>query len=320
MNSLKLRLYSKILKYRLVEKTIADEYKNQKMRCPTHLSVGQEAISAAFSEFFQKKDYAVSSHRAHIHYLAKGGSLKKMIAEIYGKKTGCSNGKGGSMHLIDLNVNFMGSSAIVANSIPVGTGLALSSKLKKKGQRSFIFFGDGAVEQGAFYESINFAAVKKLPAIFVCENNLYSVYSSMKHRQPKNRKIYEMVKSIGIKSLACDGNDVMQCYKTINKGLSFVNKFKKPIFFEFYTYRHLEHCGPEMDDQLNYRNKKELMHWKNKDPLNISKKYLNKSEIYKINNLELNLRQEINKAFEFAKKSPFPKAESAFKDVYAFTK
>ena len=148
--NLKLRLYSKILKYRLVEETIAEEYKNQKMRCPTHLSVGQEAVSAAFSEFFAKKDYVVSSHRAHIHYLAKGGNLKKMIAEIYGKETGCSKGKGGSMHLVDLNVNFMGSSAIVANSIPVGTGLALSSKIKKKGQKSFIFFGDGAVEQGAF--------------------------------------------------------------------------------------------------------------------------------------------------------------------------
>ena len=133
------------------------------MRCPTHLSIGQEAVSAAFSEVVNKKDFAVSSHRAHVHYLAKGGNLKKMIAEIYGKKTGCSKGKGGSMHLIDLDVNFMGSSAIVGNSIPIGTGLALSAKINNTNQKSFIFFGDGATEQGVFYESINFAAVKNLP-------------------------------------------------------------------------------------------------------------------------------------------------------------
>ena len=315
--NLKLRLYSKILKYRLVEETIAEEYKNQKMRCPTHLSVGQEAVSAAFSEFFAKKDYVVSSHRAHIHYLAKGGNLKKMIAEIYGKETGCSKGKGGSMHLVDLNVNFMGSSAIVANSIPVGTGLALSSKIKKKGQKSFIFFGDGAVEQGAFYESINFAAVRKLPAVFVCENNLYSVYSSMESRQPKNRKIFEMVNSIGVKSFACDGNDVIQCYNTIKKGLSYLNKFKKPIFLKFYTYRHLEHCGPEKDDHLHYRDPKELNYWKIKDPLQVSKKYLNKSQIDQIQNIETNLIHKIYEAFKFAKKSPYPKKDTAFKDVYA---
>ena len=300
----------------MIELEISKEYKNNKMRCPTHLSIGQEAISTAFSEFFKKKDYAVSSHRAHIHYLAKGGNLKKMIAEIYGKKTGCSNGKGGSMHLIDLNVNFMGSSAIVGNSIPIGTGLALSAKLKKKNQKSYIFFGDGAVEQGAFYESINFAVVKKLPAVFVCENNLYSVYSSLESRQPKNRKIYKMVNSIGIKSFSCDGNDVIKCYNTIKKGLDYVNKFKKPVFFEFYTYRHYEHCGPNLDDNLNYRKKKEVMFWKNKDPLKLSEKIFNQDSLILKNSIKAKLQKEINKAFDFAKKSPFPDEKDAFKDVY----
>ena len=140
MNNLKLRLYRNILRYRLIELEISREYKNQQMRCPIHLSIGQEAVSAAFAEVVDKKDFAVSSHRAHVHYLAKGGSLKKMIAEIYGKKTGCSKGKGGSMHLIDLDVNFMGSSAIVGNSIPVGTGLGLSLQLKIQIKKFYIFW------------------------------------------------------------------------------------------------------------------------------------------------------------------------------------
>ncbi len=315
-NNLKIRLYKKILKFRMVELEISKEYQNQEMRCPTHLSVGQEAISAAFSEFFKKKDYAVSSHRAHIHYLAKGGNLKKMIAEIYGKKNGCSNGKGGSMHLIDLNVNFMGSSAIVANSIPVGTGLALSAKLKGKNQKSFIFFGDGAVEQGAFYESVNFAVVKNLPAVFVCENNLYSVYSSLEPRQPKDRKIHRMANSIGIKSFSCNGNDVIKCYNTIKKGLSYADKYKKPIFFEFYTYRHYEHCGPNIDDSLNYRKKNEVQFWKKKDPLILSEKMFKKNNSINKNSIKIKFQKEIDKAFNFAKKSSFPNEKDAFKDIY----
>ena len=129
------KLYKNILRFRLIELEISKKYSSWKMRCPTHLSIGQEAVSSAFSEVVSKKDFTVSSHRAHAHYLAKGGSLNKMIAELYGKKTGCSKGKGGSMHLIDLNVNFMGSSAIVGNSIPIGTGLALSSKIKNTNQK-----------------------------------------------------------------------------------------------------------------------------------------------------------------------------------------
>ena len=171
-----LSFYKTMYRIRSVEEEISKRYSEGKMRCPTHLSIGQEAVPAAFSQIVSKKDYTVSSHRGHAHYLAKGGNLNSMIAEIYGKRSGCSNGKGGSMHLMDLSVNFMGTTAIVGNSIPIGVGLGLSAKTKKTKQISFIFFGDGAVEEGVFYESINFAATKKLPTIFVCENNLYSVY------------------------------------------------------------------------------------------------------------------------------------------------
>ena len=317
MKNLNFTLYKKMLFFRLVEKEIAKRYSEREMRCPTHLSIGQEAVSAAFSLLVNKKDYAVSSHRAHLHYLAKGGDLKKMIAEIYGKKTGCSKGKGGSMHLIDTNVNFMGSSAIVGNSIPVGTGLALSSKIKNDGRKSFIFFGDGAVEQGVFFESINFAAVKKIPAIFVCENNLYSVYSSLKERQPENRKNYKMTRAIGIESYFSSGNNVFECYKSLKKAIRYVEKFKKPVFIEFLTYRQIEHCGPNIDDHLNYRSSKEINFWKLKDPLILAKKSLSKKNNQLVAQEEKKFLLEIYNAFKFAKESPKPLKRSIYEDIYA---
>ncbi len=318
MNSnLNFKLYYKMKLFREVELKIAMEYSSRKMRCPVHLSVGQEAVSAAFSQIVRKNDYAVSSHRPHLHYLGKGGNLKRMISEIYGKKTGCSSGKGGSMHLIDTSVNFMGSSAIVANSIPIGTGLALSLKLKNKINVSYIFFGEGALEQGVFYESVNFAAVKKIPAIFVCENNFYSVYTSLKDRQPEKRKNSKMVEAIGIKSFTCNGNNVFECYKIFNKAKQYVSKEKKPVFLEFFTYRHYEHCGPNKDDNLNYRPKNEINSWLKKDPLkNFTNNFTNAHK-QKIKILDKEIQKKIKDAFEYAKKSPKPKLSDLRKDIYA---
>lgn len=218
------KLYREALRIRNIELEISRRYSSNQIRCPVHLSVGQEGIAAAYALVMKKLDFAVSTHRGHAHYLAKGGDLKKMIAEIYGKVTGCSKGIGGSMHLMDLNVNFMGSSAIVGNSIPVGVGLGLSAKLKKKNQISYVFFGEGATEQGVFYESINFAIIKKLPVFFICENNLYSVYSDLKYRQPKTRKIYKLVKSFGIQTYKCNGNNVLNSYNTLVKARKFLLK------------------------------------------------------------------------------------------------
>ena len=189
-----------MLRIRMTEEAIAERYTENKMRCPTHLSIGQEAISVGVCSNLTKNDFVLSTHRAHAHYLAKGGDLKRMIAELYGKKTGCSKGMGGSMHLIDKSVGFMGSTAIVGNTIPVAVGLGLSLKLKKEDGLSCVFFGDGAIEEGAFYESINYAVVHKLPVLFICENNLYSVYSGLTVRQPQGRKIYEMVDAMGIQT------------------------------------------------------------------------------------------------------------------------
>jgi pyruvate dehydrogenase E1 component alpha subunit len=308
------KLYREALRIRNIELEISRRYSSNQIRCPVHLSIGQEGIAAACALVMKKLDFAVSTHRGHAHYLAKGGDLKKMIAEIYGKVTGCSKGIGGSMHLMDLNVNFMGSSAIVGNSIPVGVGLGLSVKLKKKNQISYVFFGEGATEQGVFYESVNFAIIKKLPVIFICENNLYSVYSDLKYRQPKTRKIYKLVKSFGIQAYKCNGNNVLDSYNTLIKAKNFLLKKKQPVFIEFSTYRWLEHCGPNYDNDLKYRSENEFNNWKKKDPIKILKQYLKKD--FSHEKIEKKIKNEINNAFNFALRSKFPSKISEA-DVYA---
>ena len=314
---LKFKIFKNLYRLRSVELEISRRYKNGKMRCPTHLSVGQEAVSAVISEIFQDKDFAISTHRGHTHYLSKGGSLKKMLAEIYGKKNGCSKGKGGSMHLIDLKKNFMGTSPIVGNSIPIGVGLGLSLKIKKINGISFIFLGDGATEEGVFYESLNFSIIKKLPVIFICENNLYSVYSSLNVRQPKNRKIFKMCKSIGIESYFCEGNKLEKIFKVLKKCSKKVKKYGKPIFIEFSTYRWLEHCGPNYDNKIGYRSENEFNSWKKKDPLLNLEFELIKKNKKKILNIKKLIDKEIKLAFNFAENSKFPEKKDAYKGVYA---
>ncbi|MAJ44690.1 MAG: acetoin dehydrogenase [Candidatus Marinimicrobia bacterium] len=319
MNKLDLNLYKNMLLIRLAEEGIAKRYKHGKMRCPTHLSIGQEASASGVGLALRKTDLALSTHRGHAHYLAKGGSLKRMIAEIYGKSTGCSKGKGGSMHLIDRSVGFEGSTAIVGNTIPIGVGLALSLKLDTKNSISIVYCGDGSVEEGVFYESVNFAVTKKLPVLFVCENNLYSVYSPLKVRQPKNRKIYEMVQSMGIEVGYEDGNDVRKVNSLASKAVSHIRDNGSPYFIELSTYRWREHCGPNYDNDIGYRSEDEFLEWKKRDPVKLFKKTLikedsrNQKELDKIKN---SVQLEVDNAFSFAEKSPFPDSKKAFESMF----
>ena len=310
-------IYKNIYLIRSVEEKIALKYKEQKMRCPVHLSIGQELIPSILATFLKKSDPCVSTHRGHAHYISKGGDLKRMIAEIYGKETGCSKGKGGSMHLVDKSAGFFGTSAIVGNSIPIGVGLSYILKLKKKKNFSVVYLGDGAVEEGVFFESLNLAATKKLPVLFVCENNLYSVYSPLNVRQPKNRKIYKMVKTIGVKSLQCDGNNIDKIFKSFNFATKLIRSKHQPFFLEFNTYRWREHCGPEYDNNLGYRSKYEFESWKKKDSLNNLKKYLMNNLGEKlINSMNKSIIKKIDNAFIFAEKSKFPKQDTILKDIY----
>ena len=262
------QLFLSMSRIRIVEELIAEKYKEQKMRCPTHLSIGQELPASVICGHLKNSDYAISTHRSHAHYLAKGGSINGLIAELHGKKTGCSKGIGGSMHLQDQNVNFMGSSAIVGNSIPIGVGFALSSKLRNEKRISAVFFGEGATEQGVFFESLNFAAVFKLPVAFICENNLYSVYSNREFRQTSERSIVRIAKELGVHAQKLSfTSDIPTIISEVEQTLSLCRGKELPILFEFETYRHREHCGPNFDDNLNYRDNSETEHYFLNDPL-----------------------------------------------------
>ena len=309
------KLYYAMQRILSVEEKIAEKYNDGEMRCPTHLSIGQEGVAAAFSLCVNKKDFAVSTHRGHAHYLGTGGNLHKMISELYGKRNGCSKGKGGSMHLIDLDVNFMGTSAIVGNSIPIGVGLGLSIRLKKTDQISVIFLGDGATEEGVFYESLNFAVLKNLPVRFVCENNLYSVYSNLEVRQPVGREIYKMVASIGISSHKADGNNSIESYEILKSKIDLIRKGGGPQFIEFSTYRWREHCGPNYDNDIGYRSISEFEEWKMKDPINTLIKKISDEEFVK--NSHKKIGEEIDKAFSYAQKDSFPEPEEAYQGIFA---
>ena len=300
---MKNKLFESMLRIRLVEESIANKYSEQKMRCPTHLSIGQEAIAVGVCANLTSQDQVLSTHRAHAHYLAKGGCLNSMMAEIYGKASGCSKGMGGSMHLIDTSVGFMGSTAIVGNTIPVAVGLALEKKLTRKKSIACVFFGDGATEEGAFYESVNFAIIHSLPILFICENNLYSVYSGLEVRQPVDRKIYKMVRAMGISAQHGNGNDVEEVARKVKHAKTMILKSGGPQFLEFDTYRWREHCGPNFDNNIGYREESEFLKWKKKDPL--KNFYSENSQKYIDRKIDT-ISQEIDDAHQFAGDSKFP--------------
>jgi len=302
---------------RAVEEEIVRRYPESKMRCPVHLSIGQEAVPAAFAECVRATDFAVSTHRGHAHYLAKGGDLEALIAEIYGKATGCAKGKGGSMHLIDLGVNFMGTSAIVGNSIPIGVGLALSAQLKGTDQISCIFLGDGAIEEGVFYESVNFAAVRKLPVLFICENNLYSVYSPLSVRHPKGRGIAKMVEAMGVHVAEGDGNDALAIHQIMQDAIDKVRAGSGPYFLEFSTYRWREHCGPNYDNDIGYRTQEEFQDWQSREPISRLEKALHMTASAVMDEMRAEVNAEVQAAFEFAETASFPAQSDAYQGVYA---
>lgn len=313
---LSLLLYREMLRIRKIEEAIASRYAEQKMRCPVHLSIGQEAIAVGVCKAALHDDYLISNHRAHAHYLAKGGSLPAMIAEIYGKETGCCKGRGGSMHLIDRSVGMLGSTPIVGGSIPVGVGIAFASLMKGEDRVTLIFLGEGATEEGVFAESLNFAALKKLPVLFICENNLYSVYSPLEVRQPKERDRIALAKAHGLDAQGGDGNDVEEVFQMSREALGKIRRGGGPQFLEFSTYRHREHCGPHFDNHIGYRTEEEFLHWKKGCPLEKQKEKVASSR-EKIAEWEGEIEREIEEAFRFAEASPFPIFDERNETPYA---
>ena len=266
--------YEKMLLIRLVEEQISLKYKNQKMRCPIHLSVGQEAAAVGVCLNLKKKDKIFSTHRCHAHYLAKG-NLQKMISEIHGKPSGCCGGRGGSMHLFDLNAGIMSSVPIVGSSIPLAAGSALNDKIDKAENITSVFFGDAAIEEGVFHETMNFASLYKLPIVFVCENNLYSCYTHLNERQPK-RDISKLASAHNTKFFSIKNDKFQDIFNVSKIATEYVRKFSKPCMIEINTWRFLEHCGPDNDDNLNYRNKQKIKMMQKNDHKLFYKHLINK--------------------------------------------
>lgn len=319
MKSLYKNLFSSLLKLRMTENEIAKKYSEQEMRCPVHLSIGQEAAAVGVCANLDLRDQVYSTHRCHSHYLAKGGNLRSMISELYGKKSGCCGGRGGSMHLMDPSVGMMLSLPIVASIIPIAVGAALSLKLKKKKNVISVFFGDAAVEEGVFHESANFASLNKLPIVFVCENNKYSCFTKINERQP-SEDITRLAKCHNISNLRMNGNNLIDVYEKSKMIIQQIKKKPEPFFLQLDTYRHIEHCGPNSDDNLNYRGKSELKNWLKDDPLENFIKFLKEENEYDqktVNEINDKIMIEINSAFKFAKNDKFPNPASIKKFVYA---
>lgn len=254
-------LLEKMLRIRTIELEIAMRYPEGKMRTPVHLSVGQEAPAVGVCAALQPGDQVVSTHRSHAHYLAMGGDLKAMLCELYGKRGGCSGGHGGSMHLVDRSVGFMGSTSIVGGTIPIGVGLAFAKKMRKESGIVVVFHGDGACEQGVWHESLNFASLHKLPVLFVCENNGFSCNTHISERQP-DRTIIRMAQGHGLQVLWTN-TMYPEVIASMAANLRSVVLADGPCFLEVQTCRMLEHCGPNMDD----RDPEMLRHWQMNDPL-----------------------------------------------------
>ena len=318
--SLQVQLYREMLRIRLVEERIAEIYAEQQMRCPVHLCIGQEAVAVGVCSALTPRDYVFGGHRSHGHYLAKGGNLKAMIAELYGRAPGCASGKGGSMHLIDLSCGFMGATPIVGSTIAIATGAALAAAMRGEDRVTVPFFGEGATEEGAFYESVNFAALKRLPIVFLCENNLYSVYSSLSVRQPAERNLLQLVKAMGMASAGGDGNDVMAVRELMREAVHRARRGEGPTLLEFSTYRWREHCGPNYDNDLGYRTEEEFLAWKDLCPIaRMERQFLRDGTLseQEIQVFRDEFLAEADEAIRFGKESPYPDQSVLMQDIYA---
>ena len=312
-------LYQCMRKIRLTEQKIAEIYPTDKIQSPVHLCVGQEAVSAGVGLTLQREDHLYGTYRNHGIFIAKGGNLKSLFAELYGKDTGCARGKGGSMHLVAPEMGLMGSSAIVASTIPVATGDALAAKMQRSSRVVVAFFGDGAVDEGVFFESINFAVLKKLPIIYVCENNHYAIHSKVadRHRQ---QDLYRIGESLGVRGFRYDGNDTTAVYAAMADAVKKIREGGEPILLEFMTYRWLEHVGIALDHHEAYRDKEKMPWVLQNDPISKMKRLLETQfGIHKshFNAWEETIKQEIQAAVLFAEESPFPEPQKLFENVYA---
>lgn len=312
-----LKLYIGMKRLRLTEERIGKKFQEQEMRTPMHLYIGQEAIAVGVCQNLEREDIVYSNHRGHGHYIAKGGSISRLIAELYNKEGGCSKGRGGSMHIIDNEAGVGLTSSIVSGNVPIATGEAMAFKMRKSGNIAVAFFGDGASEEGCVYESICYAALHKLPIIYVCENNEYAMYTSLDKREPV-RDISQKFEGI-LPTVIEDGNDIEKTYEVANKAVERARNGEGPVFIEFKTYRFANHYETKNGDPLGFRPKDEYDSWIKRCPVRLLENKLIEKNVLtgeKINEIDMMINSEIDKAFEYAQESELPKAQDLFMGLF----
>lgn len=313
-------LHKNLLKLRWTEETIAANYKAGGMQTPTHLGTGQEAIAVGICGALGDGDVAYSHHRCHNHYLAMGGEVRDLLAELHGRVTGCSRGKGGSVHLTARSHGFIVSSAILGETVACAVGSALAFKMDKQPNVAVTFLGDATCEEGILYECLNFAATNRLPVLFVCENNLYSTESPLNMRQPAGTKLTERAEAFKLGTLKGDGNDVAEVHRL---GLEAAEMCRqgKPMFVELSTYRWREHVGPNLDHEVGrtYRTKEEFDQWLERDPVKLSGERLLKEGLVSEEGLEAlsqEVSSQIGRLFEEVQSDPWPDVDELFRHIH----
>ena len=306
------RLYRSLYRIRRVEEEVARVYATDKIKSPVHLSIGQEAVSVGVCDVLRPDDVVFGTYRGHALYLAKGGDMSAMVAELYGKVTGCTRGKGGSMHLIDTECGVMGTSAVVGTTIANAAGYAYALKLRKSDAVVVSFFGDGATEEGVFAETLNFAVLKRLPVLFVCENNGYAIHTAQSKRQGLP-DVCARARGYGIPAERLDGNDVITLRDRVEDAVAKLRAGEGPQFIEAVTYRCREHVGPGQDYHLGYRNRSECERWEATDAVRVLAEQLAPSECAMI---KAAVEREVAEAFAFAESSPFPPVAELMTDIY----
>ena len=309
-------MYNKMLEIRQFEEKIRFLFLEGKMPGTIHQYIGMEACAVGVCSALGEDDVIASTHRPHGHAIAKGIPMKEIAGELYGKVSGCCKGKGGSMHIGDIEKGMLPANAIVGANIPITVGMALSFKLKREKRVAVSFFGDGASNEGAFHEGLNMAAVYNVPAIFVCENNLYGASTSIK-KVLKLENISDRAKAYGMRGDIGDGMDVLDVYIKTKIATNLARNGKGPTLLELKTFRF---CGHSRRDPSNYITKEEKDYWKNKDPIPFYEKILLKENIIdnkKIEDTKEKVGEKVDKAIKFGQNSPEPKPEDTYNDLYA---
>jgi pyruvate dehydrogenase E1 component alpha subunit len=307
------RVYRSLRLIRRTEEEIARIYPSDKIKSPVHLSIGQESVSVGVCDILDASDVISATYRGHAAYLAKGGDLKQMMAELYGKGTGCAAGKAGSMHLVDMDANVLGMSAVVGTTIPVAAGYAFALKREGTGRIAASFFGDGATEEGVFYETLNFASLHKLPILFVCENNGFAIHSPIANRWA-TEALCERVRTFGIETRELADDNVFAIREAAGQAAQAIRGGEGPQFIECKTYRWLEHVGPSEDYDDGYRTRDELDAWQTRDQVAATSAMLDDAERQVIDD---EVESLIAEAVDFAEQSPWPEPEELYSHVLA---